>query len=894
MPPTLSDFDKRPRSWSAQEMDFVHRLRPQSSALSAKDDYSSIIRHSTSIGLGRPVSQPSSPSIAESRAPSVRARTFTARSRPATPVVEALTERTPRGEIIRSTTATVPAGTRAIRRNRNNKALEVMRPLVASKVEEDVQSVATTVTGSERRVSVGSDTSIGGLAKPVVSIESPEPVKAGEQNASLLWAALSRLTIRRVKAESAVDRLKDIEAGQAKLEDTVKGDNNPACEGDADSGETGGDISTTQIKNTVSSDRSQPEPDLSLPESSKERPSSTTYWGLGWWTSPSAATAELAAPAEAPSDPAATDDSATAGDSQPPSEGENVLKSCDQRQSVDISESAPVTVESNSANPAAQPTEDSLPPPEQPEPEQPKPASSWWWPLLGSRSADTAALAASEVLPTTADTALAEQNPVTSPSDPGEGVPMAVVDNELTQGGSSGARADESEDKAPESKAGDAAVSGHNLQQQQNMLLPTLEFTDIQSSPPPEHQPPSPSKRKSTDPASLADTPLSKRLRIFGRTLYDSAYEIAPEWARTFVDGQKLADTAGQHHGPLPDDRQVAPTAAEINAAMGAGARTMGRIAVIGIHGWFPTKMLQMVAGEPTGKSEKFCVMMRDALHAYLSDNHGVEIGDADVSLFPLVGEGRIEDRVDLLLSQIVDPGPVPEEIREALEGSDDSSGGSSGKQDTTKSNKNKKKKAKRLEVDPSLVAAESLMPERTERATVLGAADTVFVVTHSQGTPVSALLLERLMELGLVNTQRQRVCMLAMAGISHGPMPYLRDNVVIRYIESEAARELFELMDPSSPLSQRYVAALSTILHKGVRLVSVGSWVDEVVPLYSGILQGVSHPNVYRAVYIDAPHYLDDFLTNLIVFGLRLRNMGLYDHDLLIHLSEVVAGSLW
>ncbi|KAI8323313.1 hypothetical protein GQ54DRAFT_258408 [Martensiomyces pterosporus] len=229
---------------------------------------------------------------------------------------------------------------------------------------------------------------------------------------------------------------------------------------------------------------------------------------------------------------------------------------------------------------------------------------------------------------------------------------------------------------------------------------------------------------------------------------------------------------------------------------------------------------------------------MRDALKSYLWESHGVSASDQDISLFPLVGEGKIEDR--------------------------------------------------------SEIAAEALMPERKRRAEVLRAADTVFVVTHSQGTPVSALLLERLMEMGLVDTSRQRVGMLAMAGISHGPLPYLRDNVVIRYIESEAARELFELMDPSSPQSQRYVAALSTVLHKGVRLVCIGSWVDEVVPLYSAILQGVSHPNVYRAVYIDAPHYLDDFLTNLIVFALRLRNMGIYDHDLLIHLSEVVAGSLW
>ncbi|KAJ1818266.1 hypothetical protein LPJ75_001493 [Coemansia sp. RSA 2598] len=100
--------------------------------------------------------------------------------------------------------------------------------------------------------------------------------------------------------------------------------------------------------------------------------------------------------------------------------------------------------------------------------------------------------------------------------------------------------------------------------------------------------------------------------------------------------------------------------------------------------------------------------------------------------------------------------------------------------------------------------------------------------------------------------------------------------------------------MDSSSYQSQRYVAALSTILPKSVRLICAGPWVDEVVPLYSAILQGVSHPNVYRAVYIDVPHYADDFLTNPIAFALCLCNMDIYDQHLLIRLSEVVAGSLW
>ncbi|KAI9466432.1 hypothetical protein BX667DRAFT_474996 [Coemansia mojavensis] len=282
---------------------------------------------------------------------------------------------------------------------------------------------------------------------------------------------------------------------------------------------------------------------------------------------------------------------------------------------------------------------------------------------------------------------------------------------------------------------------------------------------------------------------------------------------------------------------------------MDSSASRLGKIAIIGVHGWFPMRMLQMLAGEPTGKSEKFCLMMRDALKAYLEESHKVTIEDSDISLFPLIGEGRIEDRVELLLAQILDAEAAESSLREQ---------------------------------------------QAAKAAAVLRDADTVFVVTHSQGTPVSAMIIERLMEMGLVDTDRQRVAMLAMAGISHGPLAHLKDNVVVKYIESGTARELFELMDPSSYQSQRYVAALSTILHRGVRLVCVGSWVDEAVPLYSAILQGVSHPNVYRAVYIDAPHYSDDFLTGLIVFAVRLRNMGIYDHDLLIHLSEVVAGSLW
>ncbi|KAJ2398382.1 hypothetical protein GGI05_000128, partial [Coemansia sp. RSA 2603] len=561
------------------------------------------------------------------------------------------------------------------------------------------------------------------------------------------------------------------------------------------------------------------------------------------------------------------------------------------------------------------------------------PRSGWLWGWLGSKHQANVNSAAN-------DTAVVAET--ADPSDTGIG----TSDNNATQNSnvlpSLAATNDKVLSKTPTSKASqtlsetDTAVSqGHNPTQQTSMLLPDLDIGDRVSDAVDTDTGLSDcadsirttasdlieNNDKSRDKRALKANgePLYKRLRTMGSSMFDLAIDMAPDWARRVVRGQIGADMLGQRHSSNNSDRTQI-TSEQIRQSMDEGAQRLGNIAVIGVHGWFPIRMLQMIAGEPTGKSEKFCLMMRDALKSYLREQHGVDVDDSRITLFPLVGEGRIEDRVEMLLSQIVgnsspDKGSqganadtVSRSDSRATSDIVSSSSPTVAAEKTAKSKAKSKGKDKADSVKESGVAdstgnpagkqsamiAEALMPEHSKRVEKLKEADTVFVVTHSQGTPVSAMLLERLMELEIIDTHRQRVGMLAMAGISHGPFPYLKDNVVIRYIESEAARELFELMDPSSYQSQRYVAALSTILHKGVRLICTGSWVDEVVPLYSAIIQGVSHPNVYRAVYIDAPHYQDDFLTSLIVFALRLRNMDIYDHDLLMHLSEVVAGSLW
>lgn len=165
------------------------------------------------------------------------------------------------------------------------------------------------------------------------------------------------------------------------------------------------------------------------------------------------------------------------------------------------------------------------------------------------------------------------------------------------------------------------------------------------------------------------------------------------------------------------------------------------------------------------------------------------------------------------------------------------------------------------------------------EQLALLEWATTIYWVAHSQGVPVSFLTLHKLLDGGHLRMKGQRVVMLCMAGIMHGPVPAIKGNLVIQYFEAEAARELFALCDgghvyaaaaeldgeleeqeepadgdgetPSQrdandkalnkSRSERYRALILSVwaavdrcLSSGVRVLAVGSWMDPVVPVYS------------------------------------------------------------
>ncbi|KAK8209843.1 hypothetical protein IWZ01DRAFT_331321 [Phyllosticta capitalensis] len=165
--------------------------------------------------------------------------------------------------------------------------------------------------------------------------------------------------------------------------------------------------------------------------------------------------------------------------------------------------------------------------------------------------------------------------------------------------------------------------------------------------------------------------------------------------------------------------------------------------------------------------------------------------------------------------------------------------------------------------------------------------ADFILVACHSQGVPVAIMLVAKLIQFGCVNAARIGVC--AMAGVNLGPFPEYRSRFF-----GGSAGELFEFSRPNSTVSQKYQGALRVVLNYGVRIVYVGSIDDQLVSLESSTFSNISHPYIYRAVFVDGRIHAPDFITHLVGFVLKLRNLGLPDHGLIRELSPALAGSLY
>lgn len=165
--------------------------------------------------------------------------------------------------------------------------------------------------------------------------------------------------------------------------------------------------------------------------------------------------------------------------------------------------------------------------------------------------------------------------------------------------------------------------------------------------------------------------------------------------------------------------------------------------------------------------------------------------------------------------------------------------------------------------------------------------ADVIMFACHSQGVPVAVLLTAKLIEFGVVSNARIGVC--AMAGVSLGPFIEFKSRLI-----GGSAGELFEFADSESEISKRYEKALRDLVTYGGRILFCGSIDDQLISMESSLFLTASHPYIYRAAFIDGRIYAPNFLSHLIGFALKLRNIGISDHGLIRELALPLAGSLY
>ncbi|KAK3686755.1 hypothetical protein LTR37_019505 [Vermiconidia calcicola] len=165
--------------------------------------------------------------------------------------------------------------------------------------------------------------------------------------------------------------------------------------------------------------------------------------------------------------------------------------------------------------------------------------------------------------------------------------------------------------------------------------------------------------------------------------------------------------------------------------------------------------------------------------------------------------------------------------------------------------------------------------------------ADFILVACHSQGVPVAIMLVAKLIQLGCLSPN-VRVGVCAMAGINLGPFLEYRSR-----LWGSTADELFEFADAKSSVSRAYAESLDICLRNNVRVTLCGSLDDQLVSMESSLHMPVHHPYVNRAVYIDGRIHAPNFLTHLVVFAIKLRNLGVSDHGLIRELSAPLAGSI-
>jgi hypothetical protein len=330
---------------------------------------------------------------------------------------------------------------------------------------------------------------------------------------------------------------------------------------------------------------------------------------------------------------------------------------------------------------------------------------------------------------------------------------------------------------------------------------------------------------------SLAKLPPHKRACL---PSYEQCYDAGPAAEE---DGD--ISISNDPMGNLLIHQRPRETGARAHACKAGPLVKIRKTLIIGVHGFFPTKMVRPFIGLPKGTLLKFAAEAEKAVIRYCVEAGLLLRESLSVSIrkIALEMEGKIMDRVEFFTTILA-----------------------------------------RWEAE-------------------LNEADFIFVASHLQGCVVSIILLARLMQRGILRDPiRKRIGVLGMAGVNNGPF-YGVDKLLLMKaylaIENELMLELFELTKFGSPQLLAFKELMQCIINANVKLCLIGSINDQLVPLYLALASHTFHPNIYRACYIDHALQLPRFVQKLVLLCCQMQNLGFFDNNVIKELSTALAGPL-
>lgn len=180
---------------------------------------------------------------------------------------------------------------------------------------------------------------------------------------------------------------------------------------------------------------------------------------------------------------------------------------------------------------------------------------------------------------------------------------------------------------------------------------------------------------------------------------------------------------------------------------------------------------------------------------------------------------------------------------------------------------------------------------------TAICTADIILVVSDVQSTAIAIHVLSRLITAGYLDNTAF-VGFIGLAGTFLGPSLDADTKITVKgsgdLLENKVMLQLFDFQDCNSLQSKELLRHIKILVGRNVKITLVASLTDTLAPIYSSLCLHISHPNIFRAVYIDGRSGQPDFIITLISLALTIRNLNMNDHRLLVELSSIFQASSW